>query len=305
MQNRPHLNNPPSYFIYKKNELIRGNLMGLSLHANKAMNGLYYHITKNGLEGQKSFTVPYSRLRKMMHLEKITSYVEIIDNALLELATTRLELRNYKSIADGREFYRFYLAFLSDFKVEKKHNAGKNIDQWIVEVRIYYEMRAMIQRAKTEGNWTQIEWFKYSNKFRSKFSLGLYEYLKSFKNDNNYIKIELIELNQIFGLIKANGNSQIKNRKEITKPKQLWEVLIIINRCVKEIVAKSDLKDLSYKAHKKTKSVIFYFIKPNLIGAKKVKNIVKELANRKTNIDGLGEVLIAPEQQDIFNNQEK
>ena len=221
--------------IHKRNELIRGTDM-YSLNAKKCFNAIYYIYQKN----RKMFaeyednnisymSLKFSTLRELMNLQKDNNYVEVIKDAIRELQTTLIELNNFKF---NNKNYKWYSTkFLNDANIE--HD---NIVTVQLEISTLFKqlMRAHI-------NFTSLDLVQYMNKFRTKYAMKLYEYLKSF---NNY---RYLDISQKHLMKLLNINEDNKTYKNFAQLRRLLE------RQIKELISKSDLKELKLDDSKELK----------------------------------------------------
>lgn len=214
--------------IFKRNEVARGTDM-YSLNGKKCFNAIYYIYQKNRDMFTKYednniayMSLKFSTLRDIMGLQKDNNYVEVIKDAIRELQTTLIELNNWVNPANGKKYAWYSTKFLNDANVE--HD---NIVTVQLEISTLFKqlMRAHI-------NFTPLELVRYMNKFRTKYAMKLYEYLKSFGN-YRYLDIPQSHLMRLFGLAEDN-----KTYKDFSQLRRLLE------RQIKELIKKSDLKEL-------------------------------------------------------------
>ncbi len=244
--------------IFKPNQIIRGNPLNLSLEGKKMMNAIIYAVSKYDFK-KRQIKTEMRFFRKAMNLEKDNSYVDIISGALKSLATP-IVIKNYKD-ENGNFYKRKSLAFLdNDFNIGK-NTKDANSNKWQLDFKVNQTFFNLIKNAYN-GNYTCLEWKKISNKFSSKYSISIYEYLKSFHSDHKYLKVELQTLNETLG----------------TNNLPLSKACIILDRCIKEILLKSDINYLKYEKVKKKKQIIFYFIpKENIEKSRNKKQVQKQI----------------------------
>ncbi len=228
--------------ILKRNEIIRGHSDDLDINAMRALNSIYWGIQQHGIHDNKVQIFKFSTLRKLMHLETTEQYISIIEKAIKDLMQP-IVLRNYCHV-DGIEYKVFAMQFISGYRVTKN-------DVTTVEITFNSDMNDLL---KVHTNFTKLEFLKYSNSFRSKYTVSLYEYLKSFQT-YKYIDMSMESLVQLMGC-------DSKYFSDLTK---------VIDRCMKEIIIKSDLKHIKKKTFKKEKYFRFY------LNPKGNKNSVKRL----------------------------
>ena len=223
--------------IFKRNEVARGTDM-YSLNGKKCFNAIYYIYQKNrDMFAQYEdnniayMSLKFSTLRDIMGLQKDNNYVEVIKDAIRELQTTLIELNNWVNPANGKKYAWYSTKFLNDANVE--HD---NIITVQLEISTLFKqlMRAHI-------NFTPLDLVQYMNKFRTKYAMKLYEYLKSFGN-YRYLDIPQSHLMRLFGLAEDN-----KTYKDFSQLRRLLE------RQLKELIKKSDLKELKLDDSKQLK----------------------------------------------------
>ena len=250
--------------IYKANELNRGTDM-YSLNAKRCFNAIYYLYQKNRemfMQYENNnityMSIKFSTLRELMNLEKDNNYVEIIKEAIRELQTTLIELNNWVNPTDGKKYVWYSTKFLNDANIEQDN---------IITVQL--EISALFkQLMKANVNFTRLDLVQYLNKFRTKHAMKLYEYLKSF-NNYRYLDISQNHLMKLFGIDKDH-----KTYKHYAKLKNLLE------RQIKELVKKSDLKELELDDTKELKKEKVFRIYINPKAAKKTakqKDIINAL----------------------------
>ena len=207
--------------IHKINEIVRGTDM-YSLNAKRCFNAIYYIYQKNREITTQSTTIniSYKSLRELMNLERDNNYVETINQAIEELQTTLIKLNNFK--IDDIEYKWYSTKFLNDANVKKNNEITVN-----VEISTFFK-KMMISQI----NFTKLDLVQYLNKFRTKYAMKLYEYLKSF---NSYRYIDITQSHLMILLNIDEDNKTYKNFAQIKR---------LLLRQLKELVTKSDLKDL-------------------------------------------------------------
>ena len=222
--------------IFKRNEVARGTDM-YSLNAKKCFNAIYYIYQKNSAyyasyedNNIQFMKLKFSTLRDIMGLQKDNNYVEVIKDAIRELQTTLIELNNWTNPANGKKYAWYSTKFLNDANVE--HD---NIVTVQLEISTLFKqlMRAHI-------NFTPLDLVQYMNKFRTKYAMKLYEYLKSFGN-YRYLDIPQSHLMRLFGL------------DEKSKYRYMSDLSVLLERQLKELIKKSDLKELKLDDSKQLK----------------------------------------------------
>ena len=242
----------PEITIHKRNELVRGSDM-YSLNAKKCFNALYYIYQKNRdmfSEFESNNThymlVKFDTLRNLMSLQKDNNYVEVIKDAITELQTTAIQLNNWTNPVDGEKYSWYSTTFLNEAYV--KHD---NIVTVQLEISNLFK-----QLINSQINFTKLELVQYMNKFRTKYAMKLYEYLKSFSG-YKYIDITLSHVQKLFDV------QDIKNYQTMSELKRL------LNRQIKEIVKKSDLKELKIDESKELRKDKIFRIHINPKASKK------------------------------------
>jgi len=239
--------------IHKKNEIIRGT-DDYSLLAKRALNTIYWAYQRYP-EAWKHNTgvIRFSTMRKMMNLESNNDYVEDIKKALRELREP-MELNNYRHPIDNYVYSWYSMSFLDEASFRKNDN-----DEWLVTVRISRLIAYMMQ---SKSNFTKLELVPYLNKFRTKYAMKLYEYLKSF-GASKYINITQKHMMKLLAL------------KENSKYKYYSDLHILVERQIKEIAKKTDLVDVKLiKSKALAKKKIFLII----INPKSQKSVDKIVA---------------------------
>jgi hypothetical protein len=208
--------------IHKKNELVRGTDC-YSLMAKRALNTIYWAYQKHPQNWKHDMAaITFSTLRDMMGLEKDGRYVETIKDALRELREP-LELNNFKHPIDNTTYQWLSISFLDEAGFKK------NMDgEWVVTVKISRLVAYMMQ---IKGNFTELELIPYLNKFRTKYAMKIYEYLKSF-GGYRYLDITQKHLMKLLNL------------DEKSKYRYMSDLTILLERQLKDIAKKTDLKEV-------------------------------------------------------------
>jgi hypothetical protein len=131
----------------------------------------------------------------MMNLEKTESYIKEIEKALIELQKP-INLNNFKNPRDGKIYNWYSISFLSEanWRIDNKKK--------IAQISLYPLIKWLMINTNN-GNFTKLELIEVVNKLRTKYSMKLYEYLKSFSN-YKYININQIYLLKLFGISEDN-----------------------------------------------------------------------------------------------------
>jgi len=249
--------------VHKRNEFIRGG-DEYSLLAKRAMNTIYWAYQKHNLYKYDKVPISFATLRKMMNLESNNDYVEDIKSALKELKKD-IELNNfYHPIAE--EEYQWYLtSFINNAGFRKDSNS-----EWVVDVEVGNLTKYIMQLDNDKGQgFTMLELAPYLNKFRTKYAMKLYEYLKSF-GAYSYINITQKHMMKLLVL------------DEKSKYRYMSDLTILVERQLKEIAKKSDLTEVKLiKSKTLAKDKIFKII----INPKSKKTVDKIEA--KTALDNL------------------
>ena len=245
--------------IHKKNEFIRGT-DDYSLLAKRAMNTIYWAYQKHNLYKYDKVPISFSTLRKMMNLESDGRYVDVIKDALRELKKP-IELNNfYHPISEVK--YQWYMtSFINDAGFRKNEDG-----EWIADIEIGNLIKYIMQ---LEGNFTMLELVPYLNKFRTKYAMKLYEYLKSF---GGYRYIEITQ-KHMMRLLSLNEKSEYKYYSTLSR---------LIERQLNDIAKKSDLEKVKLM---KSKSLAKEKIFRILINPKSKKDVDK--AEAKTALENL------------------
>jgi hypothetical protein len=205
--------------IHKKNEFVRGTDM-YSLLAKRAMNTIYWAYQKHGLYKYDKIPISFATLRKMMNLETNNDYVKDLKEALLELKQP-LELNNFYHPISETTYSWYATSFVNDVGFRKDTDG-----QWIADIEVGNLIKYIMQQ---DGNFTPLNLILYVNKFRTKYAMKLYEYIKSFKG-YYYIDITQKHMMKILDLDKKS------------KYRYMSDLTILIERQLNEIAKKSDLK---------------------------------------------------------------
>jgi len=209
--------------IHKRNEMVRGSDR-YSLEAKRALNAIYWGLQKYNLFNATYINIKFSTLRKVMNFENDNRYVEKLKNGLLELQQP-MELNNFMHPIQKTKYDWYSLSFLDEAGFKKDEETG----EWVATIKVNPIIKHLLQ---IEGNFTKLELLENLNKFRTKYAMKLYEYLKSF-GAFKYIDITQKHIMKLLG-IDENHNTY----KHYAKLKTL------IERQLKDIANKSDLKEV-------------------------------------------------------------
>ena len=252
--------------LHKSNEIVRGGDK-LSVHGKRLVNAIYYLIQTNvnngnirAIENATYIPLEFPYLRKMLGLEKTESYIKEIESAFTELQQP-IQLNNFKNPRDGKLYKWYSISMISEASWSINNN--KKIAYIALAPLIKW-----IMINTNEGNFTPLELIPTINKLRTKYAMKLYEYLKSFGN-YRYLDIPQSHLMRLFGIDEDN-----KTYKYYSDLKRLLE------RQIKELVKKSDLKELELDDTKELKKEKVFRIYINPKAAKKTakqKDIINAL----------------------------
>jgi len=241
--------------INKANEIIRG-VDDYSLFGKRCLNAIYYIYQFNynrnkDIEQMEYLDIEFSYFRKTMNLEKVESYITIIQNALKELEKT-IELNHFKNPVDKKEY-----VWYTDRLINR---AGwyYNNNKKIARIELSRLAKYLMQK---QTNFTKIELIEQVNKLRTKYGMKLYEYLSSFR-EYKYLNISQKHLMRLLGF-----NMEHKTYKHYAKLKTL------IERQLKEIANKTDLTEVKLISNKELSKLKQYKI---LINPKAKKREAKE-----------------------------
>jgi len=216
--------------IHKKNEIVRGTDC-YDLQAKRCMNTIYWAVQKHNLYKYTHFDIRFTTLREMMNLKNDDNYVSVIKEALLELKKP-IELNNFYHPVKKKKYSWYVTSFLNDAGFYKNEKG-----EWLVEVEVSSLIKYLMQ---IEGNFTKLDLIQYLNKFRTKYAMKLYEYLKSF-GAYKYLDIPQSHLLKLL------------NIEDIKKYQYMSQLEILLNRQIKELKKKSDLQDLKVIPMKRDK----------------------------------------------------
>jgi len=222
--------------LHKANEMTRGGDK-LSVHAKRLVNSIYYLIQTNVNKGntrviEDATYIPleFPYLRKMMGLKNTESYIKAIESAFTELQQP-IQLNNFKNPQDNRLYNWYSISMISEASWSI-NNSKKTA---------YVALAPLVKWLMintNDGNFTKLDLIPTINKLRTKYAMKLYEYLKSFGN-YRYLNIPQSHLMRLFGIDEDN-----KTYKYYSDLRRLLE------RQIKELVIKSDLKNLKLDYNK-------------------------------------------------------
>ena len=220
----------PNITIHKKNELIRGGDT-YSINAKRALNAIYWGLQKHKLYEDEYFTFTFITLRNMMSLQNDNRYIDRMKEALQELQQP-LSLNNFYHPLQKQTFDWYSISFLDEVGFKKVN------EEWVAIIKTNPTIKHLMQ---IKGNFTEIDLIQYMNKFRTKYAMKLYEYLKSFGN-YRYLDIPQSHLMRLFGLDEDNKTY-----------KYYGDLRRLLERQLKELIKKSDLKELKLDDSKQLK----------------------------------------------------
>ena len=249
--------------IHKKNEIIRGS-DDLSANAKKTLNAIYYLLQKNNLYNAERLKIRFATFRELQILSNNNDYVDRLKEALNELMQT-IELNNWTNPIDGKTYKWYATRFLNEA------NFLKEDGEWYCIIEVNKTIKQLMQ---IKGNFTEINLITYTNKLRTKYSMKLYEFFKSF-DKYRYINLPQEYLLKILGL---EDNKTYKSYYEFNR---------LLQRQVKEIKEKTDLQDLMIisptKEDKKEKIFRFFINKKSkrtLNNREKIKSAINNLIKK-------------------------
>jgi len=223
--------------IHKKNEITRGT-DDYSVMAKRALNCIYWVMQNNDMYKHSHIKVRFATLREVMNLQSDQRYVETIKKALVELQQP-MELNNFTH-PKTKEFWGWYSCSVLDEAGVKKED-----DEWMVTIKVGSIMKYVMQ---VKGGFTPLDLIVHANKFRTRYAMKLYEYLRSFAAFK-YIDITHSHMIKLLAL------------DEKSKYKYYSQLFVLIERQIKDIVEKSDLKELKLmKSKVLSKEKIFKII---------------------------------------------
>jgi len=232
--------------IHKRNELIRG-ANPYTLNAQRLGNAIYHHIQKNSHFEDTPFKIPVQEVIEIMNLGKSNRYIELIKKSLIELSVP-IEIYNPIVLAlfnknKNQETLWKLVQFVTDAELIKE---GKTS---YITGRMSSSMRILIAHSN-EGNFTPLVLNTYLAKLQSKHSYVLYEYIESYKNDNNRkAKIEL-------GFERLDKMFNLKGSK---KYKYFSKFLPLLERSIEDINKNTNMY-LKLAVNKKRKQYVIYRI---------------------------------------------
>ena len=244
--------------IHKKNEIIRGSDT-YSLNAKRALNAIYWGLQKHKLYKDEYFSFSFSTLRNMMSLNSDNRYVDRMKEALQELQQP-FSLNNFYHPLQKTKYTWYSLSFIDEVGFKKESN------EWIAIIKTNSTIKHLMQ---IDGNFTKLDLIEYINKMRTKYSMKLYEYLKSF-DSYKYLDITQSHLMRLFGI--AEDNKTYRYYSDLRR---------LLERQIKEIVLKSDLQELKLDDDEELKKNKIFRIHINPKATKKTvdKKKAKELLN--------------------------
>jgi len=222
-----------SLTIHKKNELVRG-ADDYSIFAKRALNAIYYFIQKENLYTYETITIPFTLMRKFLNLQKEQNYVDIMRSALLELKKP-IELYHFIHPKTHKEYEWYATSFLNDVAFYKQDQ------KWYVQIEVSKLILYLMQQ---KGNFTKLDLLIYQNRVRTKYSMKLYEFLKSFQ-DYKEVSFSHEHILRLFKLQESKTYKYFANLKRL------------VERQTKEIQKKTDLSYLQLEVDKKKKTFLF------------------------------------------------
>jgi len=241
--------------IHKKNEIVRGT-DEYSINAKRALNAIYWALQKYDYYKHDYVPIRFATLKDTMGLQNVEDYVQRIKEAMQELRKP-LELNNFYHPIQQKKFDWYSLSFLDEVGFPKEDK------ERVAVIKVNPFMKHLMQ---LDGNFTKMELIPYANKFRTKYAMKMYEYLKSFES---YYYLDICDEHM----------RKLLNIQDIKKYQYFSTLSQLVERQMKEITSKSDLNEVTFKAIKVTKTFRF------LINKKSKKNAGK--AEAKATLDNL------------------
>ena len=226
--------------IHKANEVIH-NMPNLSLESMRLLNELYYQVQirkdKKNQDSLKYDSLDFYRLqftqtqlKKWMGIEKYNNYSKMIKKSLTELKET-IELKNVR-VNEEREKEYVVVSFINEYS--KEYEDINNKHQKMYEIEINHTMHQIIINSNI-GYFTKLN-LEYQSKFKTKNSIRLYEYCKSFQKQSYTPPMSLDLLNKLF----------------ISNYKYMSEALKVLHRNLKIVNTISDI-EISILENKESK----------------------------------------------------
>ena len=265
--------------LKKRNNIINLELADvnktLSLNSLKIYNWLYAQLQINRELMEKynyTLNIKQTTLKEELNILD-NNYNEIIKDALKELLTTHVVIKNFT--LDNKIISSYNTCLISNYIdfIDKNDNKTKCFSIKI-DKEIYKEMM------KLGAGYTNLE-IKNIKALSSSYQIRLYEYLKSFQGMAKSPHLGIKELNNILFSNKTH----------------LAELELIINRAIKTLEKETDLI-ISYTKNKKDKEIQFkitQFKNRNISQQEKARKFIKtkkqkqiqEITNKDINIDSL------------------
>jgi len=208
--------------IHKKNEFIRGE-DSLTLTGKRALNAIYYLIQRHNFYDVYKFKIKFATLRETMCLNQNNDYIERIKDALRELMET-IELNNWTNPIDGITYNWYATRFLNEASFYK----DKETKEWIAVIE---PNKTTTNLMKLKENFTELSLLPIMNKLRTRYSVKLYEFFKSFE------RFRYIDLPQDY-LLKILGLQENKTYKSYSA------FFRLLQRQIKELNKKTEFENL-------------------------------------------------------------
>jgi len=198
----------------------------------------------------------------MLGLENTESYIKKIEDAFLELQNP-IQLNNFKNPRDGQLYNWYSISIISE--------ASWKIDNHkkIAYTSLSPLIKWLMINTNDGGNFTKLDLIPTINKLRTKYSMKLYEYLKSF-DGYRYLDISQKHLMKLFGI--DEDNKTYKNYSDLKR---------LLERQIKELIKKSDLKELELENDKQLRKEKIFRLQINPKATKKT--VEKEKAEAVLN----------------------
>ncbi|MGM0520430.1 MAG: RepB family plasmid replication initiator protein [Campylobacterota bacterium] len=191
-----------------------------------------------------------------MGLQNVEDYIPRIKEAMQELRRP-IELNNFYHPLQKRDYDWYSLSFIDEV------GFPKNGHERAAQIKVNSTIKQVMQIEQKQGGFTKLDILKTANKFRTKYAMKLYEYLKSFES-YYYLQISDDHLRKLLSI------------EDVKTYKYFSDLVRLIERQMKDIRKKSELGEVAMKANKEFKF---------LINKKSKKNADK--AEAKTTLDSL------------------
>lgn len=255
--------NEENYQIIKDNRLIQKATFDFTEMEMKCLNYTISKLKPNELITENDY-IEYSLndLIKIFNIKNQGSQYELIKQSLHNLRTKG----KWVKIENEKEKKEKDLSFFRECEIDTT-----NKNNYIVRVQFMKEILIYLQNLKDKFT---PQYLVYTLKLKGKYAIRLYELCKSYQN--NYIDDK-----EIYGF-----NFYIdKMRVKWCLPTNYLngEIKRILDKAMKEINKKTDIKISIYNAHKDGKKIDYYIIKIEPNQAQVIENNKKESEKNECN----------------------